>query len=762
MRKITLFLVALSLILAPYSYVGALTDLENLQTDSLIKVEGRETVYYYAADGKRYVFPNNKIFQSWFDNFDSVVEVSLETLQSIPLGGNVRYRPGIVLVKIQSDPKVYSIGPNGALHWLVNENAAVRHFGRDWSKLVDDIPDVFFIHYHRGSDVGEDDDYDPDEDAEGVPTINDNRGIGKTIRALRSHTKRCKIVRKVVEEIDEESGEVLSRKVEVERECRPLEDLDIFDGKKLKICHFPGGDESKGVTLSISTNAWPAHERHGDTLGVCGRDDDDGDDDAEISGSKFNDLNGNGVWNDGEQGLSGWTIKLTKGSSTISALTDSEGKYKFQDLAPGIYTVAEEQKSGWTQTKPTSTTYIVDVEANEEYEDLDFGNQQDESSTTTPGAIVNEDVNAVEESIVLSGTTGVTVKSVKISAELEDVVLDEISVYVEDANQTGTADGNYKDIGNVTIYHGASKLTEGNIPSTNKVTFPFSNNPADTNYLKIVKGTSETLTLKIDTAEISAAGTDNPGTPNASFRVGFGGSDGIIGTGVDSGLEVSSTFNSPTSTVKILHSAKPIVTLPTTSNRLGAASNLTSGDIRLFGFEVTADSSQGRPVMLYRTSFNVTTSDGVDISNLYLRQDGEADKVSDADAISLDDIGTQGGRVSFTFNSPNFNNGDSKEYLEVTDGTTKRFYLHGTVSGVAAGDFVSVSLLGDLAEAIGNDTGVAADTWQESTNGKFVWSDDHKNISGSADATGEQIWFNGHLVDGLEKTVTTTAYTISL
>jgi uncharacterized membrane protein YgcG len=33
-------------------------------------------------------------------------------------------------------------------------------------------------------------------------------------------------------------------------------------GKKVTICH-------KGNTLTISQKAWPAHQRHGDTLGAC-------------------------------------------------------------------------------------------------------------------------------------------------------------------------------------------------------------------------------------------------------------------------------------------------------------------------------------------------------------------------------------------------------------------------------------------------------------------------------------------------------------
>jgi hypothetical protein len=38
-------------------------------------------------------------------------------------------------------------------------------------------------------------------------------------------------------------------------------------GKKITICHKAG--PKKFVTITVSVNAWPAHSRHGDTLGKC-------------------------------------------------------------------------------------------------------------------------------------------------------------------------------------------------------------------------------------------------------------------------------------------------------------------------------------------------------------------------------------------------------------------------------------------------------------------------------------------------------------
>ena len=45
-------------------------------------------------------------------------------------------------------------------------------------------------------------------------------------------------------------------------------DDDATPGK-VTICHIPPGNPANAHTISVSTSAWPAHERHGDTLGPC-------------------------------------------------------------------------------------------------------------------------------------------------------------------------------------------------------------------------------------------------------------------------------------------------------------------------------------------------------------------------------------------------------------------------------------------------------------------------------------------------------------
>ncbi|GAB4181579.1 MAG: hypothetical protein Fur006_16750 [Coleofasciculaceae cyanobacterium] len=81
-----------------------------------------------------------------------------------------------------------------------------------------------------------------------------------------------------------------------------------------------------------------------------------------LQGTKWNDLNGNGVQDAGEPGLAGWTIYLDQNNNgqldtgETSTLTDDNGNYSFTDLTPGTYTVAEVMKPGWQQTSPSTVT----------------------------------------------------------------------------------------------------------------------------------------------------------------------------------------------------------------------------------------------------------------------------------------------------------------------------------------------------------------------------------------------------------------------
>ncbi len=119
----------------------------------LVKTADSPAVYYEATDGKRYVFPNQQIYGSWFHNFSDLRVISNEEMASLPVGGNVTYRPGVRLVKIQSDPKVYAVERGGYLRWVTSESIARSLFGSDWNKKIDDLPVGFFNSYKIGSPI---------------------------------------------------------------------------------------------------------------------------------------------------------------------------------------------------------------------------------------------------------------------------------------------------------------------------------------------------------------------------------------------------------------------------------------------------------------------------------------------------------------------------------------------------------------------------------------------------------------------------------
>jgi len=121
------------------------------QAGDLIKKDGLSTVYYLGSDGKRYVFPHESVYFSWYKDFSGVVTVSASELSSYPLGANIVMRPGTKLVKITSDPSVYTVSPNGVLHKIQSESDAIALFGATWAQRVVDVADSFFTNYTIGT-----------------------------------------------------------------------------------------------------------------------------------------------------------------------------------------------------------------------------------------------------------------------------------------------------------------------------------------------------------------------------------------------------------------------------------------------------------------------------------------------------------------------------------------------------------------------------------------------------------------------------------
>lgn len=145
---LTIILVVLTFILSAGRTISL-----SLTAGDLIKGESFNSVYYYGRDGKRHVFPNETTYFSWFEDFSDIKIISDSQLASISLGGNITIRPGTKLVKIQTDPKTYTVEPGGVLHWLKTEQIAEGLYGANWAQRVVDVPAVFFTNYSIGLDI---------------------------------------------------------------------------------------------------------------------------------------------------------------------------------------------------------------------------------------------------------------------------------------------------------------------------------------------------------------------------------------------------------------------------------------------------------------------------------------------------------------------------------------------------------------------------------------------------------------------------------
>jgi hypothetical protein len=130
------------------------------------------TVYYYGQNGKRYVFPTPNTYFTWYSDFSGVKTLTASELADLPLGGNATYRPGVKLVKITTDPRVYAVASHGTLRWIETETAARTLYGADWNKKVDDVPDAFFISYSMGPSIKNASDFAPTATTDAASSIN--------------------------------------------------------------------------------------------------------------------------------------------------------------------------------------------------------------------------------------------------------------------------------------------------------------------------------------------------------------------------------------------------------------------------------------------------------------------------------------------------------------------------------------------------------------------------------------------------------------
>lgn len=217
-----------------------------------------------------------------------------------------------------------------------------------------------------------------------------------------------------------------------------------------------------------------------------------------IQGRKYNDINGNGDFDDSEKidanRLNGWTIELYKDSLGSTAVTSmvtgsnslAKGQYRFNNLLPGQYYVCEIGQTGWTQTEPSSSTGVynnggychsITLSPGQNLTNIQFGNFQ-------LGSISGQKFNDINgNGIKDPGEVGLSGVTIYLDKNLNNI-LD-----VGDTSTITDANGNYL-FNNLTVgtYHNNSYAVKEVVPTGWTQTYPVGN----THYVSITSGVGAT------------------------------------------------------------------------------------------------------------------------------------------------------------------------------------------------------------------------------------------------------------------------------
>ena len=133
-----------------------------------------------------------------------------------------------------------------------------------------------------------------------------------------------------------------------------------------------------------------------------------------VSGTVWNDLNGNGTLDFSESGLAGWTVFLDQNNNglldggELNMVTDSSGAYTFTSLAAGTITIGVEMQNGWRATYPLANSQTLLLRSGQEVTDVSFGEIQLNEASISGVVFADTNKNGSRESSEV-GLAGMTV-----------------------------------------------------------------------------------------------------------------------------------------------------------------------------------------------------------------------------------------------------------------------------------------------------------------------------------------------------------------
>lgn len=140
---------------------------------TILREVGSPDLYYYAADGKKYLFPNMVTYRTWFSDLGRVKDITTKEFKAVSLGTKiVTVRPGVKPIMFIGIDKNFVVGAGNTLREVRDEAIMKSFYGESWKKKIAKLPAEDIINYEIGRFVSSTIDYSPKAQKKYASTIN--------------------------------------------------------------------------------------------------------------------------------------------------------------------------------------------------------------------------------------------------------------------------------------------------------------------------------------------------------------------------------------------------------------------------------------------------------------------------------------------------------------------------------------------------------------------------------------------------------------
>ena len=137
--------------------LSSLLSMQRMQV-AAFRTSDSNTVYL-ATNNSLWTVPNEKTYLTWFSSWNRVTTLSPKMMASMKathtLMGDAGFAPG-TRVKAIGDSRVYMVGNDGQMHWIISETVASTIYGSSWNKGIVEVNSTDLWRFANGKNIESD------------------------------------------------------------------------------------------------------------------------------------------------------------------------------------------------------------------------------------------------------------------------------------------------------------------------------------------------------------------------------------------------------------------------------------------------------------------------------------------------------------------------------------------------------------------------------------------------------------------------------